>query len=70
MNASDLQELIASPTTSVSTAGRILRLSRNAAYEAVHRGDIPSLRMGKQILVLTAPLRRMLEIDVVEAVNR
>lgn len=56
-------ELLSQPTISVQDAGRILNLSRNAAYEAVRRGDLPAKRFGKRIVVLTAPLRRMLEIE-------
>jgi hypothetical protein len=38
----------------------ILPVSRNSAYEAVRRGEIPSLRLGGRILVPTIPLRRLL----------
>src|SRR4051812_48038517 len=30
---------------------RLLRIGRNAAYEAIQRGDIPSVRIGRRILV-------------------
>jgi hypothetical protein len=32
----------------------------NQCYEAAKRGDIPSIRIGKRILVLREPLKRML----------
>jgi excisionase family DNA binding protein len=48
------------PTTSVAEAGRALGLSRNAAYEAVKRGEIPTLRFGRKLVVPTAPLLKML----------
>jgi excisionase family DNA binding protein len=44
----------------VIEAGRALDLSRNAAYEAARRGDIPTIRIGKRLLVPRAALERML----------
>lgn len=34
----------------VEEAAAILRIGRSAAYEAVRRGDIPSIRIGGRIL--------------------
>jgi len=48
-------------TTTVTDAARVLGISRNGAYAAVARGDIPSVRIGKRILVPTARLRELLE---------
>lgn len=39
----------------------ILHLSRNAAYEAAKRGDIPTIRIGKTIRVPVAALQRKLD---------
>jgi excisionase family DNA binding protein len=47
-------------TIDVPEAGRILGLSRNAAYDAAARGDIPTIRIGKRLLVPKAALDRML----------
>lgn len=47
----------------VEDAALILGIGRNAAYEAVKRGDIPSIRIGQRIVVPTAPLRKMLGLD-------
>ena len=44
---------------SVPEAGRLLGLSRSSAYEAVKRGDIPSVRIGGRVLV---PLHRLEEL--------
>ena len=46
---------------SVPEAGRLLGLSRNAAYEAAKRGDIPTLRIGRLLLVPKGPFHRMVE---------
>lgn len=47
-------------TITVAEAGRVLGISRNAAYEAVHRGEIPAIRVGKRILVPLEALEAML----------
>ena len=38
-------------TMSVADAGRVLGIGRGAAYEAARRGDFPTRRIGKRILV-------------------
>lgn len=48
-------------TYTVPEAAKRLGISRNGAYEAVRRGDIPSIRIGNRVLVLAVPLERMLE---------
>jgi hypothetical protein len=58
-----VRDAMNSPTTTVPIAGKLLGLSRNKAYEAASRGDIPTLRFGKRIVVPTAPLRRMLGLE-------
>lgn len=35
----------------VEEAAELLRISRGLAYEACHRGDLPSIRLGRRILV-------------------
>jgi hypothetical protein len=49
--------------------GQALGLSRSATYDAVNRGDIPTLRIGGRILVPTAGLRRLLHLDDPQAVG-
>lgn len=43
--------------------GKILRLSKESTYGAARRGEIPTLRIGRRIVVPVAPLRRMLGLD-------
>lgn len=43
--------------------GQALGLSRASAYDAAARGEIPTIRIGRRILVPTAALRRMLAMD-------
>ena len=47
-------------TVSVEEAGEILGCSRNTAYEAVRRGEIPVIRIGKLLRVPKAALERLL----------
>jgi excisionase family DNA binding protein len=48
-------------TISVEEAGRILGVGRNSAYEAVRRGEIPVIKIGKLLRVPVVALQRMLE---------
>ncbi|MFZ0668439.1 MAG: helix-turn-helix domain-containing protein [Acidimicrobiales bacterium] len=45
----------------VEEAAQLLGISRSFAYEAVQRGEIPSMRIGRRILVPKAALKRLLE---------
>lgn len=47
----------------VPEAGRLLGLGRNASYEAAKRGDIPTIRIGRLLLVPKAPFHRLIERD-------
>jgi excisionase family DNA binding protein len=53
----DWRELTA---LTVSQAARILNIGRNTAYEAVKRGELPSIRFAGRILVPVGELRVML----------
>lgn len=48
-------------TVSVPEAAKLLGIARNSAYNAVHEGRIPSLRIGKRIVVPRAALEKFLE---------
>jgi len=52
-----------SPVLTVEEAAVILRLSRGTAYEAVRRGDIPVVKIGRRLLVPRARLMAMLAGD-------
>jgi excisionase family DNA binding protein len=47
-------------TLTVEEAAEVLRISRSAAYRAVSRGEIPALRVGRSVRVLTWKLRELL----------
>ena len=44
----------------VEKAGALLGLGRSGAYEAVRRGDIPTIRIGRRLLIPKVALDRML----------
>jgi excisionase family DNA binding protein len=48
------------PTISVERAGRVMGIARGSAYQAVKNGEIPSIRVGRRLLVPTARLLELL----------
>lgn len=49
-------------TMSVPEAGRLyFALSRNASYDAVKRGEIPAVKIGRQYRVPVAAMERLLD---------
>lgn len=48
------------PVMTVVEVGRVLGLSKSSAYEGVRCGEIPSIKVGRRILVPTAALWKML----------
>ena len=53
-------------TWSVPEAGSKVKLSKNAAYAAARRGEIPTIRFGKKLRVPKAKFLKMLSADGVE----
>ena len=47
-------------TMTVEEAAAVLGIGRGLAYEAVRRGKIPAVRIGRRLLVLQAALDRLL----------
>lgn len=48
-------------TVTVEEAGAVLGIGRQAAYTAVRNGEIPSLKLGRKLLVPVPRLLAMLE---------
>ena len=46
---------------SVPEVGKMLGLGRSSVYEAVRTGQIPSITIGRRILIPRAALERLLE---------
>ena len=55
------------PTIGVEEAGELLGLCRSSAYEAVKRGEIPTIRLNGRLHVPTARLQSILGYPVSEA---
>jgi excisionase family DNA binding protein len=51
---------ITKATVTVVEAAKRLGIGRNSAYDAAARGEIPTIRIGKRILVPVAALERLL----------
>lgn len=47
-------------TLTVTEAAKLLGISRNLCYEAVARGEIPVVRVGKRILIPKVVFERLL----------
>jgi len=48
-------------TLTVPEVARLLRISKGSCYEAIHTGQIPSLRFGRSIRVPRHALERLLD---------
>ena len=48
-------------TQSIRETAKILGIGLNQAYEAARRGEIPTIKIGKRILVPVAAFERMLQ---------
>lgn len=55
-----VDELLKRPTISPEEALEIVPVSRATMYAALKEGEIESFRIGKRIVIPTAPLRRKL----------
>jgi len=59
------EQIMSSPaaTLSVEQAAKVLGIGRVKAYNAVNRGQLPSIRLGRTILIPKAALRKLLGYD-------
>jgi excisionase family DNA binding protein len=57
----DTTNKISRETLSIPEAGKALGIGRSAAYEAARTGQLPSIRIGKRLLVPIVALERLLE---------
>ena len=48
-------------TMTVPEAAKMLGIGRNQAYKAAHSGEIPTIKIGKRLLVPVAALQRKLD---------
>jgi excisionase family DNA binding protein len=59
----EIRQILERPAITPADALKVLPISRNGLYEAIRRGEIKSVKLGKKILVPTGPLRRQLGIE-------
>ena len=63
MTHAELRTLLDSPLITVSDYARIFGLSLAGAYDAIGRGEVRTVRVGRTIRVLTTPLRAPLGLE-------
>lgn len=51
------------PTLTVERAAKVLGIGRSSAYEGVRSGEIPSIRVGRRVLVPTVRLLSLLGVE-------
>lgn len=52
------------PVMTVPETGKVyFGIGRSASYEAARRGEIPTIRLGRKLLVSIAAIERMLDPD-------
>lgn len=59
--------IFAEPTTTVPLAGRVLGIGISRAYRSARSGEIPTIRLGRKIVVPTAALASMLKLPPLAA---
>ena len=57
-------------TYSIPEVAKVLGIGRTAAYEAARTGEIPTIRIGKRILVPVAAMERLLAGNELQAHSR
>lgn len=57
------------PTITVERAGRILGVSRSAAYRSAARGELPTIRLAGRLHVPTAKLLDLLGLEDLVAIE-
>jgi excisionase family DNA binding protein len=55
------EEKIQRRTLTIDEAARELGISKSSAYEAARTGELPTIKIGKRILVPVVALERMLQ---------
>jgi hypothetical protein len=65
MTKQEIAKLLSQPTITPDqlAASGIFPISRNGIYEAIKRGDLQVVTLGRKKAIITAPLRKQLGID-------
>ncbi|MDQ0275735.1 excisionase family DNA binding protein [Arthrobacter silviterrae] len=59
--APEIETLLSRATLTAPELAKVLGVGRRQMYEALNRGDIPHIQLGRRILVSTRVVRRLLE---------
>jgi excisionase family DNA binding protein len=51
------------PTMQVGEFARAIGISKASAYEGIKNGEIPVIKIGRRVVIPTAAVRRMLQLD-------
>lgn len=57
-------------TITIAEAARRLGICESSCYDAARRGEIPTLRLGRRLLVPVAALEALLEVRPLRAATR
>ena len=63
MRKDEVESDLRAQVVDVPEAAKILKISRNSAYEAIKRNEIPSIRIGPRLRVPRAGLDKLLAGD-------
>jgi excisionase family DNA binding protein len=63
----DLAALLRNPALTPQEVMRLLRSRKNATYDAIARGEIPSFKFGASYRVPTEWMRKQLQLPATEA---
>lgn len=59
----DITKSATRKTITVEEAAQVLGIGRGTAYEAARRGELPTLRIGRRLLVPLAVLDQLLNVE-------
>lgn len=57
----EVERVLTKATVNVEELARLMGIGKRQAYEAVERGDIPSIRLGRRIVISTRVIKGILE---------
>ena len=63
MSQNAATKILDKPTITVREYREIIPTGENQVYEALHRGDLPGMRIGRSWHILTGPLKKKLGVE-------
>jgi len=66
----NVKDLDSRAVLTIEETAELLERSRWVVYRAVRAGELPSLRLGRRLLIPTASLRKLLGIDAESSSHR